>query len=73
MAAALQYLESERKARPELADWYNALADLYQKKLWHQLALKLDQFFHLRRRPGQQVLLSRVLVALIVNVVELGI
>lgn len=47
MAAALQYLESERNARPELADWYSALADLYQKKLWHQLALKLDQFFAL--------------------------
>lgn len=44
MAAALQYLESERSAHPELADWYSSLADLYQKKLWHQLALKLDQF-----------------------------
>ena len=42
--AALQYLESSRNAHPELAEWYNSLADLYQKKLWHQLTLKLEQF-----------------------------
>ncbi|XP_015963234.1 26S proteasome non-ATPase regulatory subunit 13 homolog B [Arachis duranensis] len=42
--AALQYLESLRNAHPELSDWYNSLADLYQKKLWHQLTLKLEQF-----------------------------
>ncbi|KAL5538954.1 hypothetical protein UlMin_042993 [Ulmus minor] len=42
--AALQYLESLSNAHPELAEWYNSLADLYQKKLWHQLTLKLDQF-----------------------------
>lgn len=44
MAGALQYLESQRNAQPELAEWYNALADLYQRKLWHQLTLKLEQF-----------------------------
>lgn len=44
MSGALQYLESQRNAQPELAEWYNALADLYQKKLWHQLTLKLEQF-----------------------------
>ncbi|KOM51494.1 hypothetical protein LR48_Vigan09g015300 [Vigna angularis] len=42
--AALQYLESLRNAHPELVEWYNSLADLYQKKLWHQLTLKLEQF-----------------------------
>ncbi|CAI0470904.1 unnamed protein product, partial [Linum tenue] len=42
--SALQYLESQRNAQPELAEWYNSLADLYQKKLWHQLTLKLEQF-----------------------------
>ncbi|KAF4366973.1 26S proteasome non-ATPase regulatory subunit 13 homolog B [Cannabis sativa] len=42
--AALQYLESLRSAHPELGDWYNSLADLYQKKLWHQLTLKLEEF-----------------------------
>jgi 26S proteasome regulatory subunit N9 len=42
--AALQYLETLRNAHPELDVWYNSLADLYQKKLWHQLTLKLEQF-----------------------------
>ncbi|KAK8578981.1 hypothetical protein V6N13_142221 [Hibiscus sabdariffa] len=42
--AALQYLESLRNEHPDLADWYTSLADLYQKKLWHQLTLKLEQF-----------------------------
>ncbi|GKV10622.1 hypothetical protein SLEP1_g21962 [Rubroshorea leprosula] len=45
--AALQYLESLRESHPELSDWYNCLADLYQKKLWHQLTLKLEQFIAL--------------------------
>ncbi|KHG12342.1 26S proteasome non-ATPase regulatory subunit 13 [Gossypium arboreum] len=42
--AALQCLDSLRNEHPELSDWYSSLADLYQKKLWHQLTLKLDQF-----------------------------
>jgi membrane protein YqaA with SNARE-associated domain len=41
---ALQFLESQRQSHPELAEWYTALADLYQQKLWHQLTLKLEQF-----------------------------
>ncbi|XP_010529236.1 PREDICTED: 26S proteasome non-ATPase regulatory subunit 13 homolog B [Tarenaya hassleriana] len=45
--AALQYLESQRNAHPELGEWYNSLADLYQKRLWHQLTLKLEQFIAL--------------------------
>jgi hypothetical protein len=44
---ALQYVEAQRQARPDLADWYASLADLYQRKLWHQLTLKLDQFLAL--------------------------
>ncbi|XP_040989690.1 26S proteasome non-ATPase regulatory subunit 13 homolog A-like [Juglans microcarpa x Juglans regia] len=47
MAAPLQYLESLRNAHPELADWYASLADLYQRKLWHQLTAKLEQFIAL--------------------------
>ncbi|CAN0910194.1 Phosphomevalonate kinase, peroxisomal [Linum grandiflorum] len=42
--SALQYLESQRNAQPELAEWYNSLADLYQKKLWNQLTHKLEEF-----------------------------
>ncbi|CAI9785555.1 unnamed protein product [Fraxinus pennsylvanica] len=42
--AALQYLDTLRSTHPELSEWYNTLADLYQRKLWHQLTLKLEQF-----------------------------
>lgn len=42
--AALQYLESLRNVHPELSEWYTTLSDLYQRKLWHQLTLKLEQF-----------------------------
>ncbi|CAN8246005.1 unnamed protein product [Cochlearia groenlandica] len=45
--AALQYLESLKNSQPELGEWYTSLADLYQKKLWHQLTLKLEQFIAL--------------------------
>ncbi|CAN6240733.1 unnamed protein product [Urochloa humidicola] len=47
MAAALEFLEAQGATRPDLAEWYAALADLYQRKLWHQLTLKLDQFLAL--------------------------
>ncbi|RWW33803.1 hypothetical protein BHE74_00013081 [Ensete ventricosum] len=47
MTGALQYLETQRHEQPELADWYSAFADLYQRKLWHQLTLKLEQFVRL--------------------------
>ncbi|KAL5215449.1 hypothetical protein ABZP36_006850 [Zizania latifolia] len=46
-AAALEFLQTQGATRPELAEWYAALADLYQRKLWHQLTLKLDQFLAL--------------------------
>ncbi|KAF3447708.1 hypothetical protein FNV43_RR08411 [Rhamnella rubrinervis] len=39
--AALQYLDSLRNSHPELSDWYT-LADLYEKKLWHQLTSSLS-------------------------------
>ena len=42
--AALQYLETLRNVHPELSEWYDSLADLYQRKLWHQLTQKLEQF-----------------------------
>ncbi|KAI4372193.1 hypothetical protein MLD38_010458 [Melastoma candidum] len=45
--AALQYLDTMRNAHPEMAEWYNSMADLYQRKLWHQLTVKLDQFVSL--------------------------
>jgi hypothetical protein len=47
MAAVLEFLEAQRATQPELVEWYAALADLYQRKLWRQLTLKLDQFLAL--------------------------
>lgn len=44
MDAALQYLEAQRNEHPELSEWYTSLSDLYQRKLWHELTLKLEQF-----------------------------
>ncbi|PHT48726.1 26S proteasome non-ATPase regulatory subunit 13 -like protein B [Capsicum baccatum] len=41
---ALQYLESFCNANPQLNEWYTTLSDLYNRKLWHQLTLKLEQF-----------------------------
>ncbi|KAM0945684.1 putative proteasome component (PCI) domain, 26S Proteasome non-ATPase regulatory subunit 13 [Dioscorea sansibarensis] len=57
-SGALQYLESQRNSRPELAEWYAALADLYQRKLWHQLTLKLDQFIALAVVQAGDVLIQ---------------
>ncbi|CAM6085195.1 unnamed protein product [Calypogeia fissa] len=42
--AALKYLETQRAEQPELSEWYSSLADLYERRLWHQLTLKLEQF-----------------------------
>lgn len=42
--AALKYLEMQRAEQPELSEWYSSLADLYERRLWHQLTLKLEQF-----------------------------
>ncbi|KAH7692882.1 26S proteasome regulatory subunit N9 protein [Dioscorea alata] len=57
-SGALQYLESQQNSRPELAEWYAALADLYQRKLWHQLTLKLDQFIALAVVQAGDVLIQ---------------
>ncbi|CAH9120149.1 unnamed protein product [Cuscuta europaea] len=45
--AALQYLDLLCNGHPELSDWSTILADLYQRKLWHQLTLKLEEFVSL--------------------------
>ncbi|CAH2046285.1 unnamed protein product [Thlaspi arvense] len=72
--AALQYLESQKNAHPELGEWYNSLADLYQKKLWHQLTLKLEQFIALSVFQDPEIRLNddSVLYELVFEIFELG-
>lgn len=45
--AAVQFLQRQQTAHPDLAGWYSEMADLYQQKLWHQLTVKLEQFLAL--------------------------
>ncbi|GAQ91610.1 26S proteasome regulatory subunit N9 [Klebsormidium nitens] len=45
--APLKFLEDQQVAHPELAEWYQQFGDLYQRKLWHQLTVKLEQFVSL--------------------------
>jgi 26S proteasome regulatory subunit N9 len=56
--AALRYLETQRAVQPELAEWYSSMADLYQRKLWHQLTQKLEQFFALTVFQAGDVLIQ---------------
>eukprot|EP00897_Mesotaenium_endlicherianum_P009535 jgi/Mesen1/860/ME000114S10940 len=42
--SAVDFLESQKAVHPDLASWYTEMADLYQRKLWHQLTVKLEQF-----------------------------
>eukprot|EP00877_Chromochloris_zofingiensis_P005250 jgi/Chrzof1/14726/Cz09g13170.t1 len=45
---ATEYLERLQTDRPELADDVAELANLYHRKLWHQLTVKLEEVF---RKP----------------------
>lgn len=48
----------QRAVQPELAEWYSSMADLYQRKLWHQLTQKLEQFFALTVFQAGDVLIQ---------------
>eukprot|EP00270_Netrium_digitus_P007872 TRINITY_DN2312_c0_g1_i1.p1 TRINITY_DN2312_c0_g1~~TRINITY_DN2312_c0_g1_i1.p1 ORF type:complete len:391 (-),score=114.42 TRINITY_DN2312_c0_g1_i1:110-1282(-) len=43
-SSPLMFLEAQQAAHPDLSRWYAEMADLYQRKLWHQLTVKLEQF-----------------------------
>ncbi|XP_057842496.1 26S proteasome non-ATPase regulatory subunit 13 homolog B [Cryptomeria japonica] len=58
MGDGVKYLEQQRALQPELAEWYAAMADLYERKLWHQLTLKLDQFLPLAVLQGGDTLIQ---------------
>lgn len=40
----MEYIASQKALYPELANDYDTLADLYEKKLWHQLSNALEEF-----------------------------
>ncbi len=40
---ALQYLEDLQTSQPALATRINEFADLYQRKLWHQLTVSIEE------------------------------
>ena len=37
--------ELRKQCPPELVDYLNTFEDLYDRKLWHQLTLKIEEFF----------------------------
>eukprot|EP01111_Echinosteliopsis_oligospora_P002506 TRINITY_DN1374_c0_g1_i1.p1 TRINITY_DN1374_c0_g1~~TRINITY_DN1374_c0_g1_i1.p1 ORF type:complete len:382 (+),score=110.59 TRINITY_DN1374_c0_g1_i1:84-1229(+) len=43
-AAVILYMESQRNEMPALTEEYNSFLDLYRKKLYHQLTIKLEAF-----------------------------
>jgi len=42
----LEYIEQLAVQKPALADDLSELGSLYQRKLWHQLTLKLEECYH---------------------------
>ncbi|KAF9590524.1 hypothetical protein IFM89_035733, partial [Coptis chinensis] len=54
-------MDSQHESNPELAEWYTELADLYERKLWHQLILKLDQFISLHVFQAGNALIDKQL------------
>ena len=55
-AVVIAYLQAQQTARPEHQTWFAAFEDLYTKKLWHQLTLKL--FDYISHAPGNKDLLA---------------
>mmetsp|Transcript_20276 Transcript_20276/g.32862 ORF Transcript_20276/g.32862 Transcript_20276/m.32862 type:complete len:391 (-) Transcript_20276:1318-2490(-) len=43
MAAVEAYLNGQASAHPELAEHFSEMLDLYERRLWHQLTLKLEE------------------------------
>jgi len=41
--SAAAYLNAQQAAHPELAEHYGKMADLYERRLWHQLTMKLEE------------------------------
>jgi len=50
------YLDTQRNIHPELADRYTELADLYKKKLWHQLTIKVEEIIAIKEIQNEELL-----------------
>eukprot|EP00244_Chara_vulgaris_P005749 TRINITY_DN2223_c0_g1_i1.p1 TRINITY_DN2223_c0_g1~~TRINITY_DN2223_c0_g1_i1.p1 ORF type:complete len:448 (-),score=99.19 TRINITY_DN2223_c0_g1_i1:164-1324(-) len=46
--AAIKFVESLQGAYPDLTEWFAQMGELHQRKLWHELTLKLEQFLDSR-------------------------
>lgn len=56
--AVLDFLESRKSVHPELQDQYAQFADLYRKKLYHQLTLKIEEFVTLPQVQPEEELVQ---------------
>lgn len=54
-SAVFEYLDGRRAAQPDLAQEYTELAELYRKKLWHQLTVKIESFILLPQVQNDQL------------------
>ncbi|KAK9901657.1 hypothetical protein WJX75_006977 [Coccomyxa subellipsoidea] len=54
---ALQYLEDLQTAQPALATRINEFADLYQRKLWHQLTVSIEESLNVPEFRNPDVLI----------------
>jgi len=55
-SSVFEYLDSQRTSHPELTEHYTELTELYRKKLWHQLTIKLESFVNLPQTQNEQLL-----------------
>jgi len=53
-AAVFDFIECLKAVHPDLQDVYAELSDLYRKKLYHQLTLKIEDYVKLPQVQGQE-------------------
>ena len=56
MPPVIPYLQQQQLANPDHAQWFSTFEELYTKKLWHQLSVKI--FEYIEKAPGNKDLLS---------------
>ena len=47
--------EIRKQSSPEIQEYLNTFEDLYDRKLWHQLTLKIEEFFSIPASSPFQV------------------